>query len=238
MKKPVVVFAYLLSMIHTRFFRRLPNQKKYMLKSAQTSNCMHPKNHFFATHHFNHFHQPKLGLTLIEALVAIAIFSIGLLGMIKLMSVSSRLQNNMEYQLQANMIASNIREILIAPAGRNQPAFIEGILDNKQCSGVICDRGYNARQGINLQNQNLYSGAALTVRVRHGVISGNTLTFTNNCHDPIFAQITFQTRGLQTTTAGQNNGAAVSKTVRYNHQVGQYRLLNNNPAAWGLSCAI
>lgn len=187
-----------------------------------------------------HQHQSIItnqGLTLIEALVAMIIFSIGLLGMIKLLSITSRLQNNMEYQLQANLIASNVREILTASSGRLTPSFIEGVLDNQACNGgAMCNQGKTVRQSFIQQNQNLYGGGDLNLQITHGTIVNNDLVANNNCHDPIFAQITFRTKKLQ--TAGQSNAQGSDKLITYTHQVGQYRIFNNKPAFWGVSCAV
>jgi type IV pilus modification protein PilV len=195
-----------------------------------------PKKYMYEKSTFN-FMRPAKGLTLIEALVAMVIFAIGLLGMIKLLSISSRLQNNMEYQLQANLIANNIRETLNPSAGSLSPAFIEGVLDGSRCANnqLGCQQGKTVRAAINQQNQNLYGGADLTVLITHGNIANGALVTSIRCHDPIFAQIRFITKQLQTTanTAQQ----ARSRVVTYNHQVGQYRLFNQNPNSWGVSCS-
>jgi prepilin-type N-terminal cleavage/methylation domain-containing protein len=213
MKKPILPPSFL---VFTLFLAKKHRHQKYKYP------CIHP---------------PAQGLTLIETLVAMIVFAIGLLGMIKLLSVSSRLQNNMEYQLQANLISSNIREILSASGGRLNPAFIEGVLDAQQCNGTpLCLQGKKVRVGLNQQNQSLYGSADLTVRITHGTIVGNGLVPSTRCHDPIFAQVVFSTKQLQTT--GVANQQSANRLVVYNHQVGQYRLFNNSPGFWGVSCTI
>jgi Tfp pilus assembly protein PilV len=241
MKKPLVIFlpppvTSLSALASIRFASAF----KFVLKvkSKRQIHVQKMKYHISASP-FKSRYLPHQGLTLIEALVAIIVFSIGLLGMIKLLSVSGRLQNNMEYQVQANLIASNIREILTAPDRRNNPAFIEGVLDGAQCNAgnFMCDQGRNVRQSLNQQNQNLYSSGQLNVRISHATVTGNGLMFTNNCHDPIFVQVSFQTNAAQTSSQANNSAQVSSSLVRYNHQVGQYRIFNNNRAAVGVTCS-
>lgn len=181
----------------------------------------------------------KQGISLIEALIAIAVFSIGLLGMIKMLSISARMQHNQEFQLQAIQTASDVRELLMVPRTRMNPALIEGFLDRQACNAnnAFCQEGKNLRQQLNQQlSNNLATG--LNLDVGHGVLNGTNLVFNNDCHSPIYARIQFNTESMQ--TKGSTNIATTTqpKQISYNYMIYQYRILQGTASDAGVTCSI
>lgn len=85
-------------------------------------------------------HRPQRGMMMIEALVAILIFSIGILGMISLGTVSVAAQSDAQYRTEAAALANEIASEIVVAVNRETPATVASTLTPfaHQASGAQC----------------------------------------------------------------------------------------------------
>lgn len=181
------------------------------------------------------------GLALIEGLVAIIVFSIGLLGMIKMLQFSAKMQHNTEYQLHAVQIAAEAKEQIINLGKTNHavngsPAAMEGFLDGALCSGALCDLGKTERQHFDarlLNTSSTFAGARVTMNIKHGKPQGNLFTNSTLCNDPIVVHLSYVPEVAKSSTTA---ATPTPNPVNYYFVLNQYFANASDKITWGLTC--
>ncbi len=195
---------------------------------------------------------PRQGFGLIEGLVAIIIFSLGLVGVMHLMQLSTRSKQNFESYVQGSTLSNQAIERLMALSSMDNPWSIEGFI-KESCTGAAtpanlsaCTMGMKSRTEFTeklksngeINTTTAADGSlqsSLRVTFQHqkspdaSAIASST-TATNLCNDPIFLQVEYT---LQKNSAATNS---TTTTTKKTYQVPVYQYFTQNPSSLGLPC--
>ena len=166
------------------------------------------------------------GVGLIEALIAVLVMTIGLLGMSRMMLTAQKSKQNFEQSTEATQVLEVAYETMRSLSITQNANGLEGFLDTPLCStaNTLCANARSQRADLNDQLTELLPGATLTIRHANNALNAKNGNFNNNCNAPIFLRLVTQNR----LNPSQNTMVV--------QQITSYALTPQQKAQWGLSC--
>jgi len=137
---------------------------------------------------------PKKGVGIIEALVAVTVFTLGLVGVSKLMAVSLKSTQNSEMQGRVALLVTDAMERIRILGTSVGPAAKNAFLDNSSCTGLVgadleqCTLGKQSRSEWDLQVDNTLGTSAIESICRRSAVNSITCS-ANNSSDSIIIVI-------------------------------------------------
>jgi Tfp pilus assembly protein PilV len=167
------------------------------------------------------------GIGLIEALIAVLVMSIGMLGMSKLMVTAQKAKQNFEQSIETTQLLETTYETMRTLSYTQNANGLEGFLDSPLCnaSNALCVKAKEERASLNTQLQKLLPGATLNIRHANNLADARANNFNNQCASPIFLR-------LET----QNSLNSNQKTI-IAQQITMYAMTPQQKTQWGLTCS-
>jgi type IV pilus assembly protein PilV len=182
--------------------------------------------YFRVTRHAQSYQLKHQGVGLIEALIAVLVMTIGLLGMSRMMLTAQKSKQNFEQSTEAIQVLEIASETMRTLSFTQNSNGLEGFLDTPLCnnSNALCNSAITQRQALNTQLNSLLPGATLNIRHASNAANAKNGSFNNNCDAPIFMRLVTKNRlnSNQSTTVVQ--------------QITSYAITPQQKAQWGLSC--